>query len=188
MNIQPFIQAGMRRIFIGIPVDECARISINELLEPIENTSPDIRWVPESNWHITLAFLGNKPISEVERLLQLPDDIYQQQNSFQYNLSAFTRFPDPAGSIIALVGDPGGPLHRLFQITLDTLQRNRIEFDRKEFQPHITLGRIKKPKYLKTAFDQRIRINLEITKIIVYQSTLTESGSIYSSLKEIRLN
>ena len=116
------------------------------------------------------------------------DHTYQREGRFQYSLSTLTRFPGPMGKIIALSNESTGPLDNLFQLTRKLLQRSNLDLDQKKFSPHITLGRIRKAKYLKTTFDQQTDINLEITKVTLYQSTLTESGSIYSPLKETLLN
>ncbi len=177
----------MQRVFIGIPIDKQSQLHINELLNPIKDLRRDIRWVVESNRHLTLAFLGNRTVAEVDNLLRLFDDTYQQKTHFQFRLSVLTRFPDPRGRIIALTSEPTGPLDHLFQITLKLLQRNKLEFNRKKFRPHITLGRIRRPKHVKTTFDRQTNINLDIIKITLYQSTLTDSGSIYTALKETLL-
>jgi len=187
MHLNHAIPPGMQRVFIGIPVDKRSQQHINGLLKPIKDSRRDIRWVAENNRHLTLAFLGNRTISEVNGVLRLFDETYQQESHFQYRLSRLTRFPDPAGRIIALINEPTGPMDHLFQITLKLLQRNKLEFDRKKFRPHITLGRIRKPKNVKTTIDQSTNIRLDITKITLYQSTLTDSGSIYSALKETQL-
>lgn len=187
MNFNHRIPPGTQRVFIGIPIDKQSQQYINELLKPIKNSRRDIRWVPENNRHLTLAFLGNRPISEVDNLIQQFDESYQQEIRFQYRLSTLERFPDPKGRIIALTNESTEPLDNLFQITLKLLQRNEIEFDRKKFRPHVTLGRIKRPKHVKKTFDRQMNINLDINKITLYQSTLTNSGSIYSTLKETLL-
>ena len=182
-----YCKPGTQRVFIGIPVDKQSQLHINELLKPIRTLPLNIRWEPESKRHMTLAFLGIQPISEVRNLIRLFDETYQQQSHFQYHLSALKRFPTPTGRIIALVDDPTGSLENFFQITLDLLRRINLKVDLKEFRPHITLGRIKKPKQLKAQFDQSTNINLGINKIVLYQSTHTDSGSIYTSLKETEL-
>ena len=181
------IPPGTRRVFIGIPIDKQSQQHINELLKPIKDSRWDIRWVPENNRHLTLAFLGDRPISEVDNLIRQFDESYQQETRFQYRLSTLERFPEPTGRIIALTNELTEPLDKLFQITLKLLQRNEIQFDRKKFRPHLTLGRIKRPKHVKKTFDQQININLDITKISLYQSALTDSGAIYSVLKETLL-
>jgi len=182
------IPPGVHRVFIGIPIDENSQQKINKLVKPMKNSSQDVRWVPASHRHLTLAFLGNKPASVVANLIRLFDQTYQQQAHFQYNMSTLTRFPDPEGRIIALVDDPVRPLRNLFRLTLELLQSNNIEFDRKEFRPHITLARIKRAKCVNTDFAQRINITLNIDAIVLYQSALTESGPVYSALKQTRLN
>ena len=187
MNTKFTIPPGMQRVFIGIPIDKQSQQHINELLKPIKDTRRDIRWVAENNRHMTLAFLGNKPVSEVDNLIRLFDESYQRETRFQYRLSTLERFPDSTGRIIALTNEPADSLDNLFHITLKLLQRNEIEFNRKKFRPHITLGRIRRPKHVKKTFDRQISINLDITKITLYQSTLTDSGSIYSALKETLL-
>jgi len=182
------IAPGAKRVFVGIPVDKHSRKCIGKLLKTIKAPQKDIRWVAEGNWHLTLAFLGDKPISEVENLFRLFAETYQQEVPFQFNLSKLTRFPGPGGRIIALTGGSTRPMEIIFQNTVELLQRNKIEFARKEFRPHITLGRIKKAKQVRTSFFQQTDIKLDVTKIRFYQSTLTSSGSIYTVLQEAQLN
>jgi len=188
MHFNHRIPPGTQRVFIGIPIDKQPQQYINELLKPIQDSRRDVRWVPENNRHLTLAFLGDRPISEVDNLIQQFDESYQKETRFQYRLSTLERFPEPTGRIIALTNELTEPLDKLFQITLKLLQRNEIEFERKKFRPHVTLGRIRRPKHVKKTFDQQIDINLDITKITLYQSRLTEFGSIYSLLKETNLS
>ena len=188
MNNKATTPSGMQRVFIGIPVDKQSQRHINDLLESIGKSEPNIRWVPESNRHLTFAFLGNIPVSDVENLLRLFGETYQQETHFEFKLTKLTRFPKSRGRIIALTGDPDERLSSLFGITRKLLQELKIEFDRKEFRPHITLGRIRNEKRFKTTFDKAININLGIDKITLYKSTLTETGSIYSILKETQLD
>jgi hypothetical protein len=78
-------------------------------------------------------------------------------------------------------------LAHLFQLTQECLTENRLGFDHKPLRPHITLGRIRKTMKLKKAFNQPTNIRLQVDKIALYQSTLTDAGSIYLALKEIEL-
>ena len=180
--------AGMQRVFIGVPVDKISQKAINKLLEGVKTPDREVRWVSESNRHMTLAFLGDRSVSEVEGLARQFDQTYQRLTRFQYSLSALARFPDPRGRIIALTGEPEAPLENVFQITQGLLRKNKFVFDQKKFRPHVTLARIRNPKRLKTAFHQAINIELDVSSITLFQSTLTNFGSIYSVLTETRLS
>jgi len=178
---------GLQRVFIGIPVDKQSQRLINKLLKPLKESPTDIRWVPENNRHLTLAFLGDTAKSEIDSLIQTFDTTYQRRSCFHYRLSGLSRFPNASGRIIALSGQPVEPLEEIYQVTRKLLDKNRIDFDQKSFRPHITLARIRKARPVKTAFDQHTDISLDITSVVLYQSTLNSTGSIYSRLKETKL-
>ena len=177
----------LQRVFIGIPVDAWSQQQINKLLEPVKNSRHDLRWVPENNRHMTLAFLGDIETSVVENLVRLFDEVYRREACFKYRLAMLTRFPNSSGRIIALTGEPTDPLDHLYQITLDFLSGNKVEFDRKRFRPHVTLGRIKKAKQVKTNFDKQIGITLDINRVRFYRSTLSQGGSVYQVMSETEL-
>ena len=177
----------MQRIFIGIPVDARAQHHINCLLKPLKESHPDLRWVPENNRHLTLAFLGDVPLSTVENLVDLLDETYRGKKCSRLSLTRLTRFPEPNSKIIALTGEPDRSLDRLLYATSRLLQSNDQPEDPREFLPHVTLARFGRKKGAKIAVDQPVNIKLEVTDIRLYQSVLTESGPIYSVLKESKL-
>ena len=184
----PAVPDLMQRIFIGIPLDPLAQQKIDAFLKPIMASQPDIRWVPRTNRHLTLAFLGAIPMPVAEQLLLLSEEAYRKERSFKYPFSALKRFPHRAGRIIALTGQAGRSLNYLHLSTLRLLDWCMIHIDQEAFRPHITLGRIKKPGQSKVKFDLPADINIHVTKIVIYKSTLTSRGSVYSCLKEIQLN
>ena len=177
----------MQRVFIGIPVDKPAQRQINELLIPAKESNPDIRWAPEQYRHLTLAFIGNKPTGVIEDLVRSMHLAFQHELAFKTGFSTLRRFPTSTGNIIALVYKPDDYLAQLFQVTQDFLTENGLRFDHKPFRPHITLGRLRKASKLKKTFNQQTNIRLRVDKVALYQSTLTDTGSIYLALKEIEL-
>jgi len=178
----------VQRVFIGIPVDKPAQRKINELLFPAMESDPGIRWVAENNRHLTLAFLGNQSTGVIEDLVRSMHLAYQQEIAFRTGFSTLGRFPTSTGNIIALVYKPDDYLAQLFQVTQDFLTANGPRFNHKPFRPHITLGRIRKASKLKKTFNQPTNIRLRVDKVALYQSTLTNTGSIYLALKEIELD
>ena len=177
----------MNRVFIGIPVDRSTQRQIDELLNPIKSSHRDIRWVPEHNRHLTLAFLGNRPAGVVENIVRSMDQAYQQEKVFQTGFSSLRRFPGATGNIIALVFKLDEQLAHLFQVTQELLMENGFELSRTQFRPHITLGRFRRTPQLKSTLNQQTNISLQVGKITFYQSTLNQAGSIYLALKETGL-
>ena len=177
----------MKRYFIGIPVDERAQRSINKSLIAIGKFPADVRWVPENNRHMTLAFLGDVPGSAIETLQRIFDASYRHRQAFRFTFPRLERFPNPEGRIIALTGKPTGPLQDLLHITRSLLERNRIGFDQKKFKPHITLGRMSRIKQAGVPLDWQADIILDVTSVVLYQSILTETGSVYARLATTNL-
>jgi len=177
----------MQRVFIGIPVDQTAQQKINRLLNPFIRSSQGISWVPEENRHLTLAFLGDRHAREIENLVRSMDKAYLRESPFQTSPATLSRFPDPAGNIIALLVEADARIARLFQITLDFLAEAGIEADHKPFRPHVTLARIRKALRPDMEFSQATDISLLVGKIRLYRSTPTATGPVYHTLKETGL-
>jgi 2'-5' RNA ligase len=177
----------MDRVFIGIPIDGNAQKIINGLVRPMNRSTKDIRWAPQENRHLTLAFLGLRSESEIARLVDLFDQAYQRQLPFQLCFLDLQRFPDSRSRIVALTGPVTEPLQQLLLVTRDLITANRIEIEEKKFRPHITLGRIRRGKNIRPAIDQKTDIAVTVSSVALYQSTLTETGSIYRRLKETSL-
>lgn len=177
----------MHRVFIGIPVDQAAQRQIDALLSPIKSSIQGIRWVPEHNRHLTLAFLGNRPAGVVENIIRSMDQAYQQEKVFQTGFSNLRRFPGSSSNILALVFKVETHLAHLFQVTQELLMENGFELTRTQFRPHITLGRFRRNPRLKTTLNQQTNISLQVGKVTFYQSTLTQAGSTYLALKETGL-
>ena len=177
----------MQRVFFCIPVDAKTQDKINALLDPIKSTIRVVRWVPEQNRHLTLAFLGNRPQGLVDKLTRSMDKFYQHEKGFRIGPSSLSRFPNSSGNIIALVFKADAPLSGLYKVTQELLVANGFDFSRTQFRPHITLGRVRRNSRLETKLQQKTDINLQVGKVSFYQSTLTPTGSIYVALKETRL-
>lgn len=174
----------MQRVFIAVPVDRRLQYQINRVLAPIRRSNRDIRWVAEQNRHLTLAFLGDQPDSLVDALVGSMDEAYRRETRFDAVFSVLARFPDAKGNILALVAGGDDRLAGLFQLTRGLLAQFGLAPEHETFRPHITVGRIIRPRLLKTRFHETTNIQLHIDRVALYQSTLTPNGSVYLALKE----
>jgi len=177
----------MRRVFIGVPVNQAAQPQIDKLLYPYQRSSPDISWVKAENRHLTLAFFGDRSDRAIEKLVHSMDNAYCPEKSFQTGFAKLERFPGPGGKIIALIFEAGACLDRLFQVTQGLMQVTGLDSDLKPFRPHVTLARIRKAGGFEKNLRKATNIRLQVDKITLYQSTLTRSGRVYLKLKEVEL-
>jgi len=174
----------MQRVFLAVAVARRLQKQINRALAPLRSSNRDIRWVAEQNRHLTLAFLGDQPESLVDDLAGSMDDAYRRESRFDADFSALTRFPDARGNILALVGHADDRLSTLYQLTCGLLAQFGLAPEYETFRSHITVGRIIRPRLVKTRFYEPVNIRLHVDRVTLYQSTLTPAGSVYRVLKE----
>jgi len=177
----------MQRVFLAVPVTRRLQQQINRVLAPVRSANRDIRWVAEQNRHLTLAFLGDQPSSLVDVLAGSMDEAYRRKSRFDADFSALARFPDARGNILALVGHADDRLSTLYELTCELLARYGLAPEYEIFKPHITVGRIIRPRLVKTRFFEPVNIRLHVDRVTLYQSTLTPAGSVYRALKEAGL-
>ena len=56
------------RIFIALDIDDAVRQRIQRFIEGVSGFAPDARWVRPESLHVTLKFIGEKPIETVEEI------------------------------------------------------------------------------------------------------------------------
>ncbi len=89
--------------------------------------------------------------------------------------------------------DGGGPLARLKEKTDRALQVTGIEFEKRKYTPHVTLAYLKQADELKIA-DFMQEHNLFSSEpfmaehFILYESRLTDKGSVYEPVRLYKLD
>lgn len=177
-----------QRVFIGIPPDKTTQRAARDLLEPLRAQGRDFRFVPGGNRHLTLAFLGNISAADVGRLEARFDQCYRHQASFNFGFTRLERFPNSRGRIIALTGEASEAMDDLVHRTRNMLDGCGLDFERKKFRPHVTLARIRNPKGPAAVLRRQVQIKMQVDRVVLYRSMLSESGSVYSVLKESALH
>ncbi|MBM9579107.1 RNA 2',3'-cyclic phosphodiesterase [Leptospira sp. 201903070] len=168
------------RTFLGISIPD----EVKEQLTSICYGLPDIKWVREENFHITLVFLGEQGSDDIDRIsefcsrISLPDfDLRLQSVGF------FGKQKSP--SILFANVEKNSNLLQL-QKTLDSgLRKRGFNPERQEYHPHVTIGRFK------NANGERISLYLEeftgfsssrfpVLEFHIYSSKSSSDGPIYT--------
>ncbi len=184
------------RLFIGIELPDALRSSAaaaaNRVRERVERAAPSakVRWVPPSNLHITIWFLGEVREPRVEALvasLQEPLDV----RPFTLQVGGAGAFP-PSGTLRAIwLGIVAG-CEGLIAIH-DQLRRRLVplgfEPENRPYSPHLTVARVKDIRPQDTA---AIRCVLregdddvgecEVVSATLFVSRPTSIGSQYEAL------
>jgi RNA 2',3'-cyclic 3'-phosphodiesterase len=127
----------MPRLFAGLEVPS----HVVSVLSMLRGGLPGARWVEPTDYHITLRFIGdigNRQASEIDSLLA---DVSRRPLSLKIaGLGSFGG--DKPHSVFATV-EPNRELSEL-QGEVDRLVRAcGVEADKRKFQPHVTLARLK---------------------------------------------
>ncbi len=159
-------------IAIDIQVESALKKKWTELKLLLHNDS--IKWVDEHTIHLTLFFLGVQ--------------------AFKITLNGLGVFGNPNQPKVIWVGiSESKELFKLKEIINQTVSLFGYHEPNGKFSPHITLGRVKQvrtPVELTNYIDKnRLEVfqEVEIGRVIFYQSILTTTGPIYKPLQEIKL-
>lgn len=168
------------RLFLGIDVT----IIKDKLLALQNNFSKVItaKLVEPNNFHITLNYLGEKnPYKTIRKLEKI------KSAPFSARTNSLGVFPNPNNpKVLYLSVRPKNDFIELNKQTNNLLKHKNIF----EYHPHITLARIKevidKDSFIKK-LNQETAEKIEINSLNLYSSQLTNSGPVYTVLREFSL-
>ncbi len=178
----------MIRAFIAVEIDQPNKQKLSQLISTLKQANADVKWVNENQMHLTLKFLGNIEKNRVQEISNTLKSIANKASAFNIHLSKISAFPNMHKPRVIWLGiDKGVENLKNLASKLGSRQEKR------EFKPHLTLGRVKSLKNIsqltklisETSFESDG--NISITKLILFQSTLTPKGAIYTSLAKLSL-
>ncbi|MHA2391222.1 MAG: RNA 2',3'-cyclic phosphodiesterase [Promethearchaeota archaeon] len=188
----------MIRSFIALELKNSVAIeNITFLSSRLKQNQPKLKLVKPENLHMTVKFLGNIPEPLAPKIyLILEENINKelfQGKSFKYRLKGVGQFNKFSVLWIKLIGN----IQFLQEIkdTIENLLYERLSIDRdkrKQFKPHLTIGRLRRERINYKTFDSFKKIineyknadfgEFSINEVKLKKSELTPSGPIYSNL------
>ncbi len=158
---------------------------------------PLVRWVAVSNIHLTLKFLGDTPLDELEKLKGFLSEEVAGFTPFEIDIcgmGVFASFSRPR-VIWAGVRDNGelASLHRCVEAAAS---RIGSEAERRRFSAHLTLARIRQGVRenerirIRRAVEENRELNfgrIQVNSIHLFESKLKPTGAEYRSLFEASL-
>jgi len=163
-------------------------------MAPLKKIKSPIRWLSEGNIHLTVKFLGEISPSlcgQIEKRLLEPPLPIRPFTLVIRGLGKFAHGDVP--SVIWAGIEANESLHALFRQIEQRLALLGLERDRRDFTPHITLGRNKSHAdfaVLGETLAAKAATSIaecHVAHIHLVKSQLTSGGPIYTILKEIPL-
>lgn len=178
------------RLFIALPIPESAKTAIGKSIEEVKEKCTGVRWVQPGAMHITLFFLGELNPEDAEKIKERMISGKVNIKSFTAAFQGVTSFPLRGGKPRVLIT----PIVRGRQECVEIQKRSVsfaagiVEPDKRQFIPHITLGRVKEPSTIgHDVFTLQCYGEFPVSRLVLYESILKPRGAEYRELLDVRL-
>ena len=182
------------RAFIAIEMSADLQKQLDEIQKQLRDQikGNPIRWVRSQNIHLTLKFLGDVSIENLELLKKILADEAINHEPFEISVGNLGAFPNNNHPRVIWVGVKAPNDLNLIQHNLE-IQMEKLGYTREErpFSPHLTLGRIarnihdlERHMISEALITNRIGFlgAVRADSIHLYKSDLQPSGAVYSRL------
>lgn len=187
--------ANSLRTFIAVKIEPQSELL--QLVKHLKKTfeKEKIKWVEENNLHLTLKFLGDTSSVQVEQVKNILQETGRKFCSFQFDLKGIGFFKRNRQPKVLFANIEKKDFLKELAAEIDIkLADLGFENEKRGFNPHLTLGRIKylknKARFYETVEEYRNQFiqQVKIDEIIYYQSILTPDGPEYKSIIKVGLN
>lgn len=182
------------RTFIAVDLDKEIKSNLLSLLDKLKKKGENIKWIRQEGMHLTIKFIGEikeEKISDIENILR---KIAEGHKPFSLKINGTGFFPlERKNPRVLWAGvEADETLYSLQRQLESDLEKIGFPREKREFHPHLTLGRVKAPsvgetiselqKYKESTFGEMM-----VNKITFFQSILKPSGAEYIKLSEFQL-
>ncbi|MFG2767373.1 RNA 2',3'-cyclic phosphodiesterase [Streptomyces rubiginosohelvolus] len=133
------VRALTTRVFLALAPPDDAKDELEQVLRPAYGAYPRMRWNRIEDWHITLAFLGELPVTAVPPLMPPLAEFAARQRPLRLALHGGGHF-DERVLWTGVTGDLEG-LHRLAADVRTLVRECGVSFPERPLRPHLTLAR-----------------------------------------------
>lgn len=179
------------RTFIAVDINAETRRKVADYSLKLQNDFKEIRanWDKPEKLHLTLKFLGDTDESQLGEVKKIVAEIAEKQTNFTLSLNKNGVFPNTRNAKVLWIGveDKGGNLKKINEILERECAAVGFESEQRNYHPHLTIARIKDAsntaelvkKHLETQIEP---LEFKVSEIVIYESKLQPSGSIYKKI------
>ncbi len=190
------------RAFIAIELPEPIRQQLDQIEKQVQERAGEagrkaVRWVPASNMHLTLKFLGEVSTANVQTLARMLQNEASRHKGFELTIGGLGAFPNVRRPRVVWVGTEAPNDLSVLQKAIEAETRQLgYPAEERPFSPHLTLGRISQnarpeevTQVAKVLGEMKVgelgRVRVE--HLHLFRSDLKPSGAVYTSLYKFKL-
>jgi len=177
-----------KRLFTALTLPNDVKKRLFRIVER-EYANLPVCWTKPENYHLTLNFLGFIQEEKILEICECVSGATKGVKTFEINFFSIEAGPGDREKLIWAVGSSNKELARL-KNNLDG-QFGFLARDRKEFTPHITLGRIKKEKWKKLAEAPKVKkeflFSVPAASVELFESRFEKGRRVYYIMESFPL-
>ena len=176
------------RLFVALDVPEQVRAALADLSAQLKKNCTGPRWVRLERVHITLKFIGEVSLGDVEKIRQALGGL-PEFSPIKLRFAGLGFFPSARRPRVFWAGVEADPqlaaLAGAIEATLDPLG---IPAEKRSFHPHLTLARFESPQGTQALVIAAEALGMPefgseiFNEFHLYQSVLKRSGAEYTRL------
>jgi 2'-5' RNA ligase len=186
---------GLVRAFFALRVPDNARLELVKAQRTLKriagHSRPNVRWLDSEQLHLTLKFLGSVDQRQLLELAEFRPNAPDSLAAIDTGFTGITAFPAPhrARVIVATLADPAARIEGLAAALESAAESVGIPREKRKFQPHVTIGRIRQPGDVhgllaRCALDST---GFQMSELVLFRSILKPSGATYEPLARSEL-
>ena len=187
------------RLFISLSVPEAVKQSIEAAQTELRRVATDnaARWTRREQFHLTLRFLGNVPVNQLEELVEQSRLAARTFGPLHLTAQRLGFFPNAKLPRVVWAGisDRDNQLTELWRSIQSAVEPFTKEPPERQFKAHVTLGRInrlRRPEAVELAktaaqFDNQSFGHWTASQLELMRSELSPTGARHSELAAIPL-
>ena len=182
------------RAFIAFSLSDEIYQRLDQLIKQFQGRlqGVPVRWVPARNIHLTIKFLGDVSVANLDILKKTLKAEVSHHSPFEVSVGEVGAFPSTRRARVIWVGVEAPPELQAVQHGIEN-EMARLGYTREErpFSPHLTLGRVSR----NAVSDDHRRIGevlesskvgfmgaVRVEEIYLFRSDLQPGGSVYTQL------
>jgi RNA 2',3'-cyclic 3'-phosphodiesterase len=184
----------MKRLFAAISLKPGKEFvnTYSELQKSLKHER--ITWVGINNMHLTLKFFGETEEHKIPSIANALNNGSAEITPFSLRFNKIGTFGSSYNPKVIWLGTDDQPiLNKLAGRVRIEFEKTGFEYDRQNFVPHLTLGRIRNItdnqifQKVMDDFRHEFLLEQEVEAIHLFESVLTPQGPIYTQLHSIAL-